>query len=286
VDLLSMDIPPERVPKAWPWLEKVHREGRARFLGVLNFDLLGHKVCCDVFREFLAEVTIPPAVHAMEVHPLNTNEEMASCCRGLGIQVLAYSPLAAPHKVEAFMRALTRSDAKDMRPLLKLSESAVLKDIGERHGVSSAQVALRWNLQRGHCVVPKSFVEEHIAENSQLFHFALSSKEMAILSGLHKGLRAERFLQQALVQGPKALPRMTREAQDTCEAILAKFRGPGQSGTPGDEQQIQEELAELYRQQEVLKGRGKGFEVPVFKEAGQNGGLGSPAMVQAVKASR
>merc|ERR1719401_3229843 len=82
VDLLMMDVPPERAATAWSWLEEVFREGSARYLGVSNFDLLGPRVCVEMFREFLSKVEVPPAVFSMEVHPLNTNEEMSECCRG------------------------------------------------------------------------------------------------------------------------------------------------------------------------------------------------------------
>jgi len=277
VDLLMMDIPPERAPHAWAWVEEVYREGHARYLGVANFDLLGPKVCTEVFRDFLAVTKVPPAVYAMEVHPFNTNEEMAECCRGLEIQVMAYSPVGAPHKIEAFMKVLTRSDAQDMRPILKVPESSVLRDVGLQHDVTPAQVALRWNLQRGHCVVPKSFNPEHITENTALFHFSLSRREMSILAGLHKGVRAERFLQQALCQGQKSLPKMTRDAQDACEAILSKVRGPGSAGGKGGtaEENMQVELADLYRQQEAIKGKGKGGP-PMLKGAGKGG----PPMLQ------
>ncbi|CAE8723907.1 unnamed protein product [Polarella glacialis] len=232
VDLLTLDIPPEQAPQTWPWAEEVLREGRARHLGVSNFDLLGPKVCVELFREFLAGVKIPPSVLAMEVHPLNTNEEMSECCRGLGIQVMAYSPVGAPHKVETFMQVLTKSDARDMRPLLKVPDVPALQDLGRRYGVSATQVALRWNLQRGHCVVSKSWNPAHILENTQLFHFCLRPEDMSSVSRLHKGVRGERFFQAAFASGAKALPRMTRDAQDECQRILSKIRGPGGGSLP------------------------------------------------------
>ncbi|CAE7342639.1 XYL1 [Symbiodinium natans] len=227
VDLLIADCPPEQVPAAWPWIEEVAREGRARFLGVSNFDLLGPKVCVEVFRKFLAGVKMPPAVLAMEVHPLNTNEEMSDLCQSMGIQVLAYSPLGAPHKVEAYLKVLTKSDAREMRPLLKVSELHLLQSIAKRYDVTPAQVALRWNLQRGHCVIPKSWNPNHILENTKLFHFRLTVEEMASISKLHKGVRAERFFQAAFSSASKALPQMTRDAHDECRKILNKIRGPG-----------------------------------------------------------
>lgn len=285
VDLLVLDVPPERAPGAWPWAEEVYREGRARFLGAANFDLLGPKVCAEVFRDFLADLVVPPVVHAMEVHPLNSNEEMSECCRGLEVRVMAHSPLGAPHKIEAFMKVLTKSDARDMRPVLKVPENRLLREVGQRHGVSAAQVALRWNLQRGHCVVPKSFDPAHIVENTELFHFSLSPREMSILAGLHKGVRAERFFQQAYCQGHKALPRMTRDGQDACEAILSKLRGPSVGG--GQEEQMQAELAELYRRQEAIKGKGKGGPL-MLKGMGKDGlpalqsGKGGPHFQQGV----
>lgn len=287
VDLLTMDIPPERAPKAWGWLEEVYREGKTRYLGVSNFDLLGPKVCTEVFREFLSKVEIPPSVYSMEVHPFNTNEEMSECCRGLEIQVMAYSPLAAAHKVEAFLASLTRSDARDLRPMLKVENNPVLVEVGRRHDVSAAQATLRWNLQRGHCVVPKSFDPEHIEQNAELFHFSFSEQEMGILSSMNKGMRAERFFQQAHSTGKKVVPQMTRDAQDACKAVLEKVRG-----LPNEEEKRQGDLLELLQQQQqqaAVKGQGKGGypapEALAGKGAPQHlkgagpGGKGGPAML-------
>merc|ERR1719210_2875475 len=123
------------------------------------------------------------------------------------------------------MKALTKSDAREMRPLLKVPENPTLREVGKQYSVSNAQAALRWNLQRGHCVIPKSFDSVHVAENTELFHFRLTDEDMALISGLHKGVRTERFFQQAYATGHRALPKMTRDAQDDCAAILAKMRG-------------------------------------------------------------
>ncbi|CAJ1366067.1 unnamed protein product [Effrenium voratum] len=203
VDLLIADCPPEQVPSAWPFLEEALRENRCRFLGVSNFDLLGPKVSVEVFRQFLAATKTPPAVMAMEVHPLNTNEEMCECCRSMGIQVLAYSPLGAPHKVESFMKVLAKSDARDMRPLVKVAELPLLQTLARRHEVSPAQVALRWNLQRGHSVVPKSWNPSHICENVQLFNFNLTTEDCDSLAEV----RAERFFQASFSTASKARER-------------------------------------------------------------------------------
>lgn len=225
VDLLIADCPPEQVPGAWPHLEEVVTEGRARFLGVSNFDLLGPKVCVEVFRKFLSQTKIPPSVMALEVHPLNTNVEMCEFCETAGIQVLAYAPLGSQIKVESFMNVLTKSDAREMRPLLEVLELQQLQQIAERHQKTVAQVALRWNLQQGHSILPKSWNPLHIRENLQLFDFCLSAEEMTKISKLHKGVRTERFYQASFTTS-KALPRMTRDAFDECQEILSKIRGP------------------------------------------------------------
>lgn len=225
VDVLVADCPPEQVPSAWPFFEEVIRDGRARCLGVANFDLLGPKVCTEVFRSFLSRVKVPPAVMALEVHPLNSNIEMCDLCETLGIQVLAYAPLGSPAKMESFMKVLTKSDAREMRRLLKVPELPQLEQIAQRHGTSTAQVALRWNLQRGHIVIPKSWNPSHIEENTDVFDFSLSNEEMAKITKLHKGVRSERFF-QASFTASKALPRMTRDAFDECQEILKKIRGP------------------------------------------------------------
>eukprot|EP00435_Cladocopium_sp_Y103_P037872 s1463_g10.t1 len=203
------------------------------------------EVCVEVFRKFLSRTKIPPSVITLEVHPLNSNVEMCELCDTIGIQVLAYSPLGSPGKVESFMNVLTKSDARELRPLLKVPDLEQLQQIAERHAKTAAQVALRWSLQRGHCILPKSWNPQHLLENSEVFDFSLSAedgrqcvkiwgeppknspeiKEMAKITKLHKGVRAERFY-QASFTASKALPRMTREAFDECQDILKKIRGP------------------------------------------------------------
>merc|ERR1712166_1076776 len=165
----------------------------------------------------------------------------------MGIQVMAYSPVEAPHKIEAFLKCLTKSDAQDLRPLLKVPDNLLLQEIGKRHGVSATQVALRWNLQRGHCVVPKSFDPEHLAENAELFHFVLSPDDMSTVSSSHKGVRSERFFQQAHCSGPKALPKMTRAAQDECTEILNKTRGGAKTQEAKLRAEIAKKMAESSR---------------------------------------
>merc|ERR1712129_652397 len=152
--------------------------------------------------------------------------------------------------MEAFIKCLTKSDAREMRPLLKVPENLLLQEIGKRHGVTAVQVALRWNLQRGHCVIPKSFDPQHVAENMQLFNFSLSSDDMVTIASMHKSLRSDRFFQQAHCSGSKALPKMTRAAQDECNEILNKMRG----GAKTKEAKLRAELAKKMNERSLPTG--------------------------------
>merc|ERR1719158_1954067 len=101
---------------------------------------------------------------------------------------------------------LGRSTYRHLAPLLKLPEHPVVLELARQHGVSAAQVVLRWHLQRGHAAVPKSLDPAHVRDNAELSGVVLGADEMAALAKLDKGLRAERFLKQAFNNGGRAMP--------------------------------------------------------------------------------
>lgn len=103
----------------------------------------------------------------MELHPRLQQPELSDFCQDQGIVVTAYSPLA-------------RGEAP---------QNDVLDEIGEHHGKDAAQVALRWSLQRGHVVIPKSSGEEHLEANMDVFDFQLDDDEMARIAKLDRGER-------------------------------------------------------------------------------------------------
>ena len=144
---------------SWRALEKLHREGRARAIGVSNYmprhleELFGH-----------AEVT--PAVNQVEASPFLQQREVRALCAARAIAVEAYSPLT-----------------KGVR-LGHPKVVAVAKEVGR----TPAQVLLRWGLQSGLVVLPKSTRPERLAENLALFDFSLSPTQMSALDALDEGL--------------------------------------------------------------------------------------------------
>lgn len=156
--LLHWPVPRKRL-ESWRALEKLLSDGRVRAIGVSNF-MVRH------LEELLAHAKVVPAVDQIEVSPFLQQRDVRACCAEHGIAVEAYSPLTKgkrlPHPVVA--------------------------DVARRVGRSSAQVLLRWGLQHGLVVVPKSTHAERLAANAAVFDFELPPDEMARLDALEEGL--------------------------------------------------------------------------------------------------
>jgi diketogulonate reductase-like aldo/keto reductase len=144
---------------SWRALERIHEGGRARSIGVSNF-LVPH------LEELLGKATRVPAVNQIELTPFLQRRETRALCAQHGIVVEAYSPLTHGKRLE----------------------HPVVKDIARRLERSVAQVLLRWGLQQGLVVLPKSTKPARIAENGALFDFALDDRAMEELDGLEEGL--------------------------------------------------------------------------------------------------
>ena len=150
----------DRYVDTWRALEKLLADGRTRAIGVSNFQP-AH------LRRLLDETGIVPAVNQIELHPQLQQAELRAFHAEHGIATEAWSPLA---------------------------QGAVLDDpllgrIAERVGKSPAQVVLRWHLQLGNIVIPKSVTPERIRENADVFDFTLTEQDLLDLAGLDRGLR-------------------------------------------------------------------------------------------------
>jgi diketogulonate reductase-like aldo/keto reductase len=156
--LLHWPVPGKRLD-SWRALERLAGEGRVRAIGVSNF-LARH------LQELLAHAEIPPAVNQIEVSPFLQQADVRSLCAKHGIAVEAYSPLTKGERLG----------------------HPVVTGIAGRIRRTPAQVLLRWGLQHGMVVLPKSTRPERIVENAALFDFELSPGEMAELDGLEEGL--------------------------------------------------------------------------------------------------
>lgn len=146
---------------SWKAMEDICRSGKAKAIGVANFSeyelslLLEH---CDIL----------PAVNQIEYHPLYNQEETRAFCQKHGIAVQAYSPLARG----AYL------------------ESAVLRVIAAKYERTTAQIGLRWLIQKGVSIIPKASKLPHLQENSRVFDFELDDRDIAAIDGLNENYRS------------------------------------------------------------------------------------------------
>ncbi len=156
VDLYLIHWPvPGCFGNTWKVMEKLRADGKAKSIGVSNFSI------ADL--ELLKTVSdVVPAVNQVEFHPLFNHPELKAYCEERGIVLQAYAPLARG----AYLK------------------SPLMLEIGKTHEKTPAQVGLRWLVQQGISVIPKSVHKERLEENSQIFDFALSDEEMAAITAM------------------------------------------------------------------------------------------------------
>jgi 2,5-diketo-D-gluconate reductase A len=145
----------------WQTLGEFYREGRARSIGVSNFQ--AHHL-----RRLHAHSDIPPAVNQIEVNPYLTQDELRAFCVDHQIAVEAWSPIARGGRL--------------------LNDPEVTRIAGET-GMTPAQVVLRWHVERGDIVFPKSVNPARIRENFDVFSFGLSAEQVAAISALNRNQR-------------------------------------------------------------------------------------------------
>ncbi|MFZ5496930.1 MAG: aldo/keto reductase [Verrucomicrobiota bacterium] len=162
VDLYLLHWPIKgRHRESWRAMEKIHRTGRAKAIGVSNY-MIPH------LEELLPAAEITPAVNQIEFHPYLQSKPLHHYCRQRDIRLTAWSPLMQGG------------------PLLT---DPVLAAIARRHRKTVAQVVLRWDLQLGVATIPKSARPERLAENAAVFDFQLDGAEMEAIEALDDGRR-------------------------------------------------------------------------------------------------
>jgi len=173
IDLLILHqaLPPDfdRTLEAYRALETLLADGKVRAIGVSNFMV-------DHLTTLLNRADVVPAVNQIEVHPYFVQPEVQAFGAPRGILTQAWAPIGGI----TFYR-----DSGHTSTL----EDATIGQIAERHGKSPAQVMLRWGLQHGRQVIPKSTKPGRIAENIDVFDFDLSTDELAAIDALDTGRR-------------------------------------------------------------------------------------------------
>ena len=158
--LIHWPVPSQdRYVEAWKALEQLRETSRTRSIGVSNF-LAPH------LERLLAETETVPAVDQIELHPYHQQPATAAFAEEHGIAIEAWGPLG-----------------QGKYPLLELPQ---VTDAATAHGVTPAQVVIRWHLQRGHIVFPKSNRRERMAENFDVFGFELTEDEVSAITALER----------------------------------------------------------------------------------------------------
>lgn len=162
VDLYLIHWPVENFVESWKILEEIHASGRAKAIGVSNFQ--PHHL-----DTLLQTAQIVPAVNQVESHPYLTQKPLMDYCAQKGIVCEAWGPLGGQGA--------------------QIMAEQTIGDIADKHGKTPAQVILRWDLQRGIVPLPKSVHRERIFSNAELYDFALDDEDMRAIEAMNRDQR-------------------------------------------------------------------------------------------------
>ncbi|TCC30680.1 aldo/keto reductase [Kribbella speibonae] len=160
--LIHWPLPAQgRTSEAWHALEDIHGTGRARAIGVSNFTI-------DLLDRLLTSAQIVPAINQVELHPGFQQGGMRSFAAARGIVVEAWRPLGERDR---------------------LFQTPAVQELARKHSRTPAQIVLRWHLQLGHLVIPKTVHPERMRSNLDVFDFRLDDNDLKILGAFESGRR-------------------------------------------------------------------------------------------------
>ncbi len=171
-DSPRMELDPVPIQETWRAMEQLVTDGLAKNIGVCNFGT-------SLLRDLLSYADVRPAVLQIESHPHLTQDKLLRYCNDEHIAVTAFSPLGAQSYFSLNMAEASES----------VLENDVVRDIAAKHNRTSAQIVLRWGVQRGTAIVPKSSNADRLRANIALFDFELSDDEMTAISNLNRNRR-------------------------------------------------------------------------------------------------
>lgn len=152
----------DKYVETWHELESIYNEGKAKAIGVSNF----HQ---EHIEKLLANSTVAPAVNQIELHPYFQQRELVEYCRAHDIQVESWSPLGGTGS--------------------KLLSDPVINELATRYGKNAAQIIIRWHIQKGFVVIPKSSHPDRIRQNGEVFDFELTDEDMSNIDNLDQNAR-------------------------------------------------------------------------------------------------
>ncbi len=159
IDLVLLHQPFADYYGAWRALEELYEEGKIRAIGISNF-------YPDRMVDICSFARIKPMINQVETHPHNQQIEAQKRMEKYGVQIEAWAPMAEGRG--------------------EMFTNPVLAEIGKKYGKTVAQTILRWELQRGIIIIPKSTHVERMAENFNIFDFELTAQDMETIAGLDK----------------------------------------------------------------------------------------------------
>ncbi len=149
-----------RFVDSWKAFEKLLADGRTRAIGVSNFRV-------EDLERLIGETSVVPAINQIELHPQFPQQELRAFHAKHNIATEAWGPLGQG----------------------SLIENATIGELASKHGKSPAQIILRWHVQIGNVVIPKSVTPERMAENLDIFDFSLAEDDLAAIAGVDTGVR-------------------------------------------------------------------------------------------------
>ncbi|HET6627024.1 MAG TPA: aldo/keto reductase [Nocardioidaceae bacterium] len=147
--------------ESWRAMEQLYRDGRIRAIGVSNFQP-------DHLRRLLDKCEVVPVINQIELHPYLQQDKARTAHDELGVLTEAWGPLARGGE---------------------LLQDPVITGLADKHGRTPAQVVLRWHVELGNVVIPKSVTSSRVQENFDIFGFGLDETDMAAIAGLDRGER-------------------------------------------------------------------------------------------------
>lgn len=162
VDLMLLHFPmlDEMNIAAWKTMVEYYRAGKARAIGISNYNERQMSVLLDNFD-------VVPAVNQFHIDPINNMQDRLDFCESKGIRTMASSPFGGTGRTKEVL------------------EHPIIAALAEKLGKSTAQVVIRWNLQRGTIMIPKSVHKERIEANFNVFDFELSPEDMAVMESVN-----------------------------------------------------------------------------------------------------
>ena len=160
MDLFLIHWPRPLGAESWKAMEKLYADGQIRAIGVCNYSP-------ELLEDLIQQSDIVPAVNQVELHPGLQQEDLVKYCNSRNIRVEAWSPIM-------------KGQVMDM---------PVLKELGDKYGKSPVQITLRWHLQRGIIVIPKTVTPSRMKDNSNIFDFELDDSEMSRIAELDSNKR-------------------------------------------------------------------------------------------------